>query len=195
MKGGLLCQKKEMTKVRKDGKQHAVTLLTVVPQQIVRYKSIEKDWYSAAVVGIHPVSKEGKTEYQQMIEFSIDDEFVQAYAVWSAVSTDLIDGKELVAVSGVSKGKWFQGAMKRFNLKWGQKTHGSKFHRQVWSMGNRKPRRVQKGHPHAGRMWWAQITIKDRPVLGVYKLENEVVVWVKGAVPGSYNGMVSLLID
>jgi large subunit ribosomal protein L3 len=55
-------------------------------------------------------------------------------------------------VRGVSKGKGFQGAMKRFNLSGGQKTHGSKFHRQIGSLGNRKPRRVQKGHPHAGRM-------------------------------------------
>ncbi len=81
MKGGLLCQKKEMTKVRKDGRQHPVTLLSVVPQQVVRYKTIEKDGYSAVVLGINPVSKDGKTTYQNECEFSIDDDFVQKFAV------------------------------------------------------------------------------------------------------------------
>jgi large subunit ribosomal protein L3 len=94
-----------MTKVRKDGKQQAVTLLSVVPQKIVRYKSIEKDGYSAVVVGLNPTSKDGKVTYQAMREFAIDEDFSSKYAVGSDLSVELVDGQETVAVRGISKGK------------------------------------------------------------------------------------------
>jgi ribosomal protein L3 len=91
MKGGLLCQKKEMTKVWKDGKQQAVTLLSLVPQQVVRYKTIEKDGYAAAVVGSYPMAKEDKVSYKSMCEFTVDGAFEEAFQVGSDVSVALVE--------------------------------------------------------------------------------------------------------
>ena len=75
MKGGVVCQKKEMTKMWVDGKFQAVTLLTVLPQDIVRYKSEEKDGYNAVVIGLNKKEKDKKTVYGKMVEFKVDEDF------------------------------------------------------------------------------------------------------------------------
>ncbi len=78
-----------------------------------------------------------------------------------------------------SKGKGFQGAVKRFHLAGGPKTHGSKFHRHVGSLGNRKPRRVQKGHPHAGHMGTDTVTLHNRPVAEIITVGDDKFIAVK----------------
>ncbi|PID34548.1 MAG: 50S ribosomal protein L3, partial [candidate division SR1 bacterium] len=164
-KAGLFVVKKEMSKVWLDGKFTAVTLVTLPQQEIVAYKTEEKDGYMAAIVGVEKKeldkAKGQKIKYTKLGEFrNIDETFVADNQVGKQLDLLFVDA-DVVSVVGMSLGKGFQGVMKRFHAKGGPKTHGSKFHRQIGSLGNRKPRRVQKGHPHAGRMGGQQITLKN----------------------------------
>ena len=126
----------------------AVTLLQIVPQEVVRYKTQEKDGYEAAVLGggKKELQKEKgqKVSYGWMKEVAADESFKEKFAAGSSVDISLLEGVQEVSLTGTSKGKGYQGAIKRFNLAGGPKTHGSKFHRHVGSLGNRKPRRTQK---------------------------------------------------
>jgi large subunit ribosomal protein L3 len=183
-----------MTRLRVDGNMIPVTLLAVLPQEIIRYKSQDKDGYDAVVVGVDKKSKDKKSTYGTTLEFSFDDDFAAAYQAGTALTADLFKDVEAVTVTGTSKGKGYQGAMKRFGLKGGPKTHGSKFHRQIGSLGNRKPRRVQKGHPHAGQMGGDRTTLHTRPLIDVIEHEGQHYVIIKGSVPGGYNSTVQVII-
>lgn len=197
-KWGLVVAKKEMTKMWIDDKFMPVTLVKVLSQEIVRYKTEEKDGYDAMVVWVEKkeLNKEkgNKISYKAMMEFAVDGEIMQNNQIWNQVNSEILNGATVVDVIGTTKGKGFQGVMKRFNTKGGPHTHGSKFHRQVWSLGNRKPRRVQKGHPHAGHMWNERMTLKNRNILDVISQNGEELLILKGSLPGSYNGLLKLVI-
>jgi len=192
-----MVQKKEMTKMRVDGKFIPVTLVKIVPQEIVRYKTEEVDGYESVIVWVEKKSskkeKGQKFSYKMMTEFTIDDEFVKKYKTGTIIDESILDGVESVSVIGTAKGKGFQWVMKRFHTKWWPKTHGSKFHRQVWSLGNRKPRRVQKWHPHAGRMWGQRVTLTEIPLIEVVGGEEKLFV-LKGSLPGAYNGLLKIVL-
>ncbi len=196
-KAGLFVVKKEMSKVWVDGKFTAVTLVTLPQQEIVAYKTDEKDGYMAAVIWVQKkeLDKERgqKISYRKLGEFrNIDADFVGNNEVGKQLDLSCLD-VDVVSVIGNALGKGFQGVMKRFHAKGGPKTHGSKFHRQIGSLGNRKPRRVQKGHPHAGRMWWQQITLKNIRILDKIERDGEQVIVVKGSLPGSYNSLLKIV--
>jgi len=172
-----------------------VTLVQVIPQEIVRFKTEEKDGYTSLVLWIEKKSKstKGKLPYKKVTEFYVDDTFVQAHKAGEVLDISILDWVESIEVVGTSKGKWFQWVMKRFHAKWWPKTHGSKFHRQIWSLGNRKPRRVQKWHPHAGRMGWGQITLKNIKILDRENGDEQIVV-LKGSLPWANNEYLKLVI-
>jgi len=175
-----------------------VTVVKVLPQEIVRFKTQEKDWYSAVVVWVNRKDlnkKKGqKVKYSMTIEFrNIDDNFLNNYKSWSAIDINLLEGVDEVKLVGTSKGKGFQWVMKRFHMKWWPKTHWSKFHRHIWSLWNRKPRRVNKWHPHAGRMWGDQITLKNIKIIDRIEQDKEQLLLLKGSIPGSYNGFIKIL--
>lgn len=197
-KAGLFVVKKEMSKVWQDGKFTAVTLVTLPQQEIVAYKTDVKDGYTAAVIWVEKkqLNKEKgkKFSYKKLGEFkNIDEAFIADNAIGKLIDLSFVSS-DVVSVIWISVGKGFQGVMKRFHAKWGPKTHGSKFHRQVGSLGNRKPRRVQKGHPHAGRMWGDQITLKNIKILDKFQREGEQVLVVKGSLPGSYNSLLKVVL-
>lgn len=189
-----MCQKKEMTRVWSNGKMMPVTVLSLVDQEVVRYKTQEKDWYDAVVLGLSKKEKNGKTTFSSMVEFHIDNDFSEKYAAGSKLDETLFSDIDTVSVVSISKGKGFQGAMKRFGLKGWPKTHGSKFHRQVWSLGNRKPRRVQKGHPHAGQMGGDRVTLRDKAIIDRVDYNGEKLLLIKGSVPGGYNSMIQVVL-
>lgn len=178
-----------------DNKFIPVTLVKIIPQELIRYKSEEKDGYSAAVVGVDKKDlkkKKGqKVKYKMVIEYDIDDTFIQDYKEGSIIDEALLDGVDSVSVIWTSKGKGFQWAMKRFHLKGWPKTHGSKFHRQIGSLGNRKPRRVQKWHPHAGRMGGWRITLQNIAIVDKIQWDEKLFA-LKGSLPGPYNGLLSI---
>ena len=198
-KWGLVVAKKEMTRLWIDGKMVPVTMVEILPQKIVRYKTVEKDWYQAAVIGVDEVEtkkeKGQKLAYDMQTEFDVDDVYVASHAAGSVLDLDSMDGVQTVEVKWTSKWKGYQGAMKRFHLQGGPETHGSKFHRHIWSMGNRKPRRTMKNHPHAGHMWDETITLKHVQIIDSMKRDNEQILLVKWSLPGARNGKLKFIIE
>jgi len=198
-KWGLVVSKKEMTRMWIDGKMVPVTMVEVLPQKIVRYKTIEKDGYQAAVIGVDEVEtkkeKGQKLAYDMQAEFDVDDAYVASHEVGSVLNLDSMDGVQSVEVKWTSKWKWYQWAMKRFHLQGGPETHGSKFHRHIWSMGNRKPRRTMKNHPHAGHMWDETITLKHVQIIDNMKRDGEEILLVKWSLPGARNGKLKFIIE
>lgn len=196
-KAWMIVAKKEMTKIWENWKMIPITILKVLPQEVLRFKTQDKDGYNAVVVWVN--KKELKKEKGQRIKYSmttefknIDETFSNNYKTWITIDLKLLEGVDAVSVRWTSKGKGFQWVMKRFHTKWWPKTHGSKFHRQIGSLGNRKPRRVQKGHPHAGRMWSKQITLKNIQIIDKITQNNEQLLLLKGSIPGSYNGLIKI---
>ena len=198
-KWGLVVSKKEMTRMWIDGKMVPVTMVEVLPQKIVRYKTVEKDGYQAAVIGVDEVEtkkeKGQKLAYDMQTEFDVDDAYVASHAAGSVLDLDSMDGVQTVEVKWTSKWKGYQGAMKRFHLQGGPETHGSKFHRHIWSMGNRKPRRTMKNHPHAWHMWDEAITLKHVQIIDSMKRDNEQILLVKWSLPGARNGKLKFIIE
>lgn len=198
-KWGLVVAKKEMTRLWIDGKMVPVTMVEILPQKIVRYKTVEKDGYQAAVIGVDEVEtkkeKGQKLAYDMQAEFDVDDAYVASHEAGSVLDLSSMDGVKTVEVKWTSKWKWYQWAMKRFHLQGGPETHGSKFHRHIWSMGNRKPRRTMKNHPHAGHMWDETITLKHVQIIDSMKRDNEQILLVKWSLPGARNGKLKFIIE
>ena len=198
-KWGLVVAKKEMTRLWIDGKMVPVTMVEILPQKIVRYKTVEKDGYQAAVIGVDEVEtkkeKGQKLAYDMQTEFDVDDAYVTSHEAGSILDLSSMDGVKTVEVKWTSKWKWYQWAMKRFHLQGGPETHGSKFHRHIWSMWNRKPRRTMKNHPHAGHMWDEAITLKHVQIIDSMKRDNEQILLVKWSLPGARNGKLKFIIE
>lgn len=182
-----------------DGKMVPVTMVSVLPQKILRYKTLEKDGYQAAVIWVEEVEtkkeKWEKLAYSMQTEFDVDDAYVASHEAGSALDLDSMEGVKLVEVKWTSKWKWYQWAMKRFHLQWGPKTHGSKFHRHVWSMWNRKPRRTMKNHPHAWHMGDEAITLKHVEIVDSMKRDNEQLLIVRWSLPWARNGKLKFIIE
>ena len=198
-KGGLVVSKQEMTKMWIDDKFVAVTLVKLLPQEIVRFKTNEKDGYVSAVVGVEKKElnkdKGQKVDYSMVTEFLVDENFLSAHQAGEVLDTNLFDGVSAISVTGQSKGKGFQGMVKRCNIKGWSATHGHKFTRSGGSKGNRKPRRTMKGHPHAGHMGSEQKTIKRIPLLKVLEREGEKLMVVKGSLPGARNSKLKFFVE
>jgi large subunit ribosomal protein L3 len=197
-KGWIILQKKEMTSLWVDDKLIPVTLLKLLWQEIIRYKTIEKDWYSSVLIWVwkKKLDKEKwiKIKFDMLTEFKVNEDYVSANEVWKKVDISIFDDIDRVSIKSVSKWKWFQWVMKRHNFAWWPATHGSKFHRLPGSVWNRKPRRVNKGHPLPGRMWWDSITLKKIPLIDKINVNWEDFIAVKWAVPWAYNCMLKVVL-
>ena len=184
-KWGIVVAKQDMTKV--------------LPQEIIRYKTVEKDGYVSAVIGVEKkeLNKEKgqKVDYSLMTEFPVDDAFMSAHQAWDILDAALFDWVTSVTVVGTTKGKGYQGMIKRWHIKGGSATHGHKFTRSGGSKGNRKPRRTMKWHPHAGHMGLEQVTIKKIPLVSNFEKDWEKFLVVKGSLPGSRNGKLKFFAE
>jgi len=187
-KGGFLCTKQDMTELLLDGKKIPVTLLKFLDQEIIRLKTTEKDWYNAIVVWAEKQEKDGKTEYKYVKEFKVDN--VDSYKVGDKITLEILNEIANIALKGRTKGKGFQWVVKRFGFAGGPASHGSKFHRHPWGIGNRKPRRVNKNHPLPGHMGDENMTLKNVKVIATHNIDGENIVVVKGSVPGSRNSLL-----
>jgi large subunit ribosomal protein L3 len=183
MHWGLIVKKQEMTRLWNNGKMIPVTLVMIPWQVVVRYKTMEKDGYAAVVVGT-PSKKTGS--YTLLKEFACDEASMQNFPVGSTFVSQLIDGAKYTLV-GISKGKGFQGVIKRHHFSGGPASHGSKFHRAGWSTGNRKPRRTHKNHPMAGHMGSEKTTLKGVQLISRYTIDNQHILAFAGSLPGAYN--------
>lgn len=196
---GLLTRKIEMTRVIKDDKFIPVTLLQVPKMQVVGYKTAEKDGYSAIIVGV--VGKEESTlgkgkKALSVKNFSVVKEFSIAQAdegqkeIGSELGFAELEGIETVGLTGTSKGRGFAGAMKRHNFHGGPAGHGSKFHRALGSIGNRKPTRTHKGKKMHGHYGVDKVSLRDVPLEIVN--EKAGIIGVRGPVPGARNSLIQI---
>jgi large subunit ribosomal protein L3 len=198
MKGGLLVSKQEMTKLWMDDNFVPATVVKILPQEIVRYKTTDKDKYQAVIIGTdkkEPQTKKWKKiVYKTIREFPVDDQFIQNNPVGKIIDTEFLKDVQSVDVIGTSKGKGFQGMVKKWHVKGMWATHGHKFTRTGWSKGNRKPRRTMKGHPHAGHMGTERVTLKNKAIIDTFSKDTEQYLVLKGSLPGARNGLLQLIV-
>lgn len=191
---GILGKKLGMTQVfTEDGKAVPVTVVEAGPCCVIQVKTIKKDGYEAVKIGFQEIMKEKKVNkpaagifkkagvkpYKMLKEFPMD-----SLKVGDVVTVEKFKKGDTVSVSGVSKGKGFQGVMKRHNYAGGPASHGSTSYREPGSIGaSSYPSRVWKNKGLPGHMGSERVTTKTLSVIDV-KLDKNLLL-IRGAVPGS----------
>ena len=199
---GIIGKKVGMTQVyAENGRAYPVTVIEAGPCVVVQRKSKDKDGYSAVQIGLvekrapKKVTKPMKGHFEKaslppcrvLREFRVDEG--AEVKVGDKVSVDLFAPGDTLTVSGVSRGKGFQGVIKRHNFKGGAATHGSMFHRAPGSIGaSAFPSRVLPGMKGAGHMGTDKVTLRNVTVVRVDAGNNLLV--VRGAVPGAGGSIV-----
>lgn len=191
---GLIAKKEGMTQVfDEDGNLTPVTVIRVLPNTVIALKSKETAGYSAVVLGLDDL-KESRTSKPYAGQFPNDitpkrnlkefRDFDGDVTVGDQLGIELFEDVRYVDVTAMSKGKGFQGVIKRWGFHGGRKTHGSKFHRVAGSTGQcTSPSRTFKNHKMAGRMGYDKVTVQN---LRIVKLDSDLnVVMVRGSVPGN----------
>ena len=197
---GILGKKIGMTQVfTKEGKLIPVTVIEVEPNVVTQVKTVEKDGYNAIQLGAF--DKKEKTSNKPEMGHAkkantMPKRFLKeirgidtaSYTLGQVISADVFASGDTVDVTGTSKGKGFQGVIKRWNQSRGPETHGSTYHRRVGSMGTMRPMRVLKGKKLPGHMGNEQVTIQNLMIVDV-DTENKYIL-VSGNVPGAKNTFV-----
>lgn len=173
-----------------DGRVIPVTVLLCEPNQVVQVKTEEKDGYPALVLGFKALKKPTKNrKFRHLREFRISGD--ESLTTGDEVKVDIFEAGDKVKMTSVSKGKGFQGVIKRHNFSRGPETHGSHHHREPGSIGAcTRPGRVHKGKKMPGRMGGGQITLKSVEIVYVDPEKN--LVAVKGPVAGGNGSLVIL---
>ena len=179
----------------KNGKMTPVTLIVAGPCYVLQKMSIEKEGYQALQVGFQKIEKKNKIgksmkgkEYKYIKECRGNED---ALNVGDEVNVSIFQEGQKVRVSGISKGKGFQGGVKRHGMHGRDSTHGVKHEaRTIGSVGTRFPQHVRKGRKMPGRMGSENITVKNLKIMKVDK-ENNLLV-VKGAVPGTNRTLLEI---
>lgn len=197
----IITTKLEMTRIVKEDKFIPITLLQVPELRVVWFKTLEKDGYDAIIIWVlkdkaNAELAEGKatlnkSSFSKIKEFPVSEQEKGNYNVWDVVSLDVLEGDIKVSVEWFSKWKWFTWAMKKHNFAGGPASHGSKFHRALGSIGNRKPVRTHKGKKMHGHHGNTKFTIKKVPVELVNKEIG--VIGVRWGVPGWRNSYVNII--
>ena len=182
----IIAKKINMTEVfGEDGKNYPATVLSLPATTVTLLKTIEKDGYNAVQIGFDNKKKDFR-EYQP----ATDDKML---AIGNKIDASIFQTGELVTVSAISKGKGFQGVVKRHGFKGGSRTHGQKHsEREPGAIGGgaRAGGRVAKGMRMAGRMGGDRITVKNLLVLKVDAEKSEI--YLGGAVPGRRGTIVEI---
>ena len=199
---GILGKKIGMTQVfTKEGKLIPVTVIEVEPNVVTQIKTVEKDGYEAVQLATDTI-REGLSNKPAMGHTNkanttpkrflkeIRGVNVNDYTLGQTIGVDVFSEGELVDVTGTSKGKGFQGVIKRHNQSIGPKGHGSQYHRGVGSLGTLLPMHVLKGKKMPGQMGNVQRTVQNLEIVSV-DTENSVIL-VKGNVPGPKKSLVMI---
>ena len=203
MKKAILATKVGMTQIfNEDGVLTPVTVLQAGPCVVTQVKTVENDGYSAVQVGFvdkreklvnKPLKghfdKAGVSYKRYVREFKLED--AEGYAVAQEIKADVFTAGDKIDATAISKGKGFQGAIKRHGQSRGPMTHGSKFNLHAGSNGSASdPSKVFKGKKMPGQMGNKQVTIQNLEVVKV-DAENNLLL-VKGAVPGPKKSLVKI---
>jgi large subunit ribosomal protein L3 len=199
----ILGKKVGMTQVfTEDGNVVPVTVIESGDMVVVQKKTVEKDGYNAIQVGFGDVKlknvnkpikghfDKAKTEPKRFLrEIRVDN--IDDYEVGQKIGVDVFQAGERVDVVGISKGKGFQGSIKRHGHSRGDMSHGSKFHRLRGSLGGSAGvARVVKGMKAHGHMGHERVTVLNLEVIRVDADKNAIL--VKGAIPGPKKGLVKV---
>ena len=203
MTKGILGKKVGMTQYFTEaGELIPVTVVEVTPNVVLQLKTIENDGYEAVQLGFDDirevlsnrpakghVAKANATPKRFIREFNNVE--LSEYEVGQEITVDVFKAGDIVDVTGTSKGKGFQGAIKRHGQSRGPMAHGSRYHRRPGSMGGASfPSRVFKGKALPGQMGGDRITIQNLEVVKVDAERN--VILIKGNVPGSKKSLVEI---
>jgi large subunit ribosomal protein L3 len=202
MTKGILGRKVGMTQVfAENGDLIPVTVIAATPNVVLQKKSSETDGYSAVQLGFEDkreklankpekghVAKANtapKRFVKELREASLDE-----YEVGQEVKVDIFTVGEIVDVTGISKGKGFQGSIKRHGQSRGPMSHGSRYHRRPGSMGPVAPNRVFKNKLLPGRMGGERITVQNLEIVKVDAERN--LLLIKGNVPGPKKALITV---
>ncbi|WP_100405994.1 50S ribosomal protein L3 [Bacillus solitudinis] len=202
MSKGILGRKIGMTQVfSENGEVIPVTVIEAEPNVVLQLKTVESDGYEAIQIGFADQKKansnkpaqghaaKANTAPKRFIK-EIRNVVLGDFEVGQEVKVDTFAEGDVVDVTGQSKGKGFQGAIKRHNQSRGPMSHGSRYHRRPGSMGPVAPNRVFKGKALPGRMGGEQITIQNLEIVKVDTERN--LLLVKGNVPGARKSYVTV---
>lgn len=201
MKKAILTTKVGMTQLfAEDGTLTPVTVLQAGPCVVTQVRTVENDGYSAVQLGFGEIreklvnkpetghfAKAGVSVKRFLKEFRLED--AESYEVGQEIKADIFQAGDKIDVTARSKGKGFQGAIKRHGQSRGPMTHGSKYHRHAGSNGAASdPSKVFKGKKMAGHMGAQRVTVQNLEVVRVDAEKN--LILVKGAVPGPKKSLV-----
>ena len=199
---GILGKKLGMTQIfTEEGIVVPVTVVEAGPNVVTQVKTVEKDGYNAIQVGFEDAKEKSLNKPQKghlaaanvlkkhLKEFRVDA--VEEFTVGQEIKADLFAAGEKIDVTGTSKGKGFQGPIKRHGQSRGPEWHGSMYHRRPGSMGACSfPGRVFKNKKLAGHMGSVKVTVQNLEVVRVDADKN--LILVKGAIPGPKGSMVTI---
>ena len=203
MKKAILATKIGMTQIfNENGVLTPVTVLQAGPCAVTQVKTVENDGYTAVQVGFGDIretlvnkprkghfAKAGVANKRFLKEFKFEN--ATDYTVGQEIKVDIFSAGDKIDATGTSKGKGFQGAIKRHGLSRGPMGHGSKYHRHAGSNGAATtPGRVFKGKHMPGQMGNVKVTVQNLEVVKV-DVDNNIIL-VKGAVPGPKKAMIML---
>lgn len=201
MKKAIMGKKLGMTQIFDENKKVVpVTVVEAGPCVVIQKKTIENDGYNAIKVGFGEIreklvnkpmqgqfAKAGTSLKRFVKEFRMED--ISAYEVGQEFKADIFAAGDKIDVSGISKGKGFQGCIKRWNQHTGPMSHGSKFHRAVGSMGaSSDPSKTFKNKRMPGHMGNVSRTVMNLEIVKVMSEKN--IILVKGGIPGPNKGTV-----
>ena len=197
---GILGRKIGMTQVfTESGKLIPVTVVEVEPNVVTQIKTMENDGYEAIQLGFDTKREKlatkasaghtakAKTTPKRFFR-EIKGVDINEYTLGQEITVDIFAPGEIIDVTGTTKGKGFQGVIKRHGQSRGPMGHGSHYHRRPGSMGTMRPMRVFKGKALPGHMGTLTVTIQNLEVVAVDTANN--VILIKGNVPGPKNGLV-----
>ena len=201
---GLVGRKCGMTRIFTDaGVSVPVTVIEVDPNRITQIKTLETDGYQAIQITTGErresrvtnaqkghFAKAGVAAGRLVQEFRATEADLEGREVGGTIGVDMFTVGQVVDVTGQSKGKGFQGVIKRHGQSRGPMAHGSRYHRRPGSMGPVAPNRVFKGKNLAGRMGGNRVTIQNLEVVQVVPEKN--VILIKGNVPGAKKSLITI---
>ena len=199
---GILGRKIGMTQIFTEaGEVVPVTVVEAGPVVVTQVKTIENDGYNAVQVGFVDAKEKSLNKPQKghlaaantlkkhLKEFRVES--VDAYTVGQEIKADVFATGEMIDVTGISKGKGFQGPIKRHGQSRGPESHGSRYHRRPGSMGACSyPGRVFKNKKLAGHMGSVKVTVQNLEIVRVDADKNFIL--VKGAIPGAKGSVVTI---
>lgn len=199
---GILGKKLGMTQIfTEEGIVVPVTVVEAGPNVVTQVKTVEKDGYNAIQVGFEDAKEKSLNKPQKghlaaanvlkkhLKEFRVDA--VEEFTVGQEIKADLFAAGEKIDVTGTSKGKGFQGPIKKHGQSRGPESHGSRYHRRPGSMGACSyPGRVFKNKKLAGHMGSVKVTVQNLEVVKVDADKN--LILVKGAIPGAKGSVVTI---